>query len=123
MLLPIGGDGHHDDDGHLTVPEALDLIDGASAGRGCTPTASRWPRRRTSCTQRSSARPTEPEVPGGPAPAPYPPPGCAGPGQEDIKLGISDTGLWEQPSPDRIPGWQVSSGSPTRRARPWPAAS
>jgi hypothetical protein len=27
VLLPIGGDGHHDEDGHLTVPEALDLIE------------------------------------------------------------------------------------------------
>ena len=30
MLLPIDDshhDGHHDDDGHLTVPEALDLIE------------------------------------------------------------------------------------------------
>jgi subtilisin family serine protease len=40
---------------------------------------------------------TEPEVPGGPAPAPYPPQVTADADQSGILLGISDTGLWEIP--------------------------
>ena len=46
---------------------------------------------------------TEPEVPGRPAPGPYPPPAAPGAGQEGILLGISDTGLWEQPSSNLHP--------------------
>ena len=103
VLLPIGGDGHHDDDGHLTVPEALDLIE-RRVGRERMhadgeplATAAHIVHTAKLCSA------TEPEVPGGPAPAPYPPPAAPGTGQENIKLGISDTGLWEQPSPDLHP--------------------
>ena len=57
VLLPIGGEGHDDDDGFLTVPAALDLIE-RRVGRermfadgGALATAA------TSCIPRSSARP------------------------------------------------------------------
>ncbi|HEY1002662.1 MAG TPA: S8/S53 family peptidase [Streptosporangiaceae bacterium] len=100
VLLPIGGDGHHDEDGHLTVPQALDLIENR-AGREKMfshgeplATAAHIVHTAKLCAA------TEPEVPGVPAPAPYPPPAAPGAGQERIKLGISDTGLWEQPPPD-----------------------
>ena len=98
VLLPIGGEGHDDDDGFLTVPAALDLIE-RRVGRermfadgGALATAAHVVHTAKLCSA------TEPEVPGGPAPAPYPPPAAPGAGQDAILLGISDTGLWEQPS-------------------------
>src|SRR5262249_42632943 len=105
VLLPLGGDGRHDADGHLTVPEALDLIerrvgwermysdDGPLAAAAYVMHTSKL------CSA------TEPEVPGGPAPAPYPPPAAPGAGQNSIKLGISDTGLWQQPPPANLHPW------------------
>ena len=104
VLLPIGGDGHHDDDGHLTVPEALDLIE-RRVGRERMyadgeplATAAHIVHTAKLCSA------TEPEVPGGPAPAPYPPPAALGAGQNNITLGISDTGLWQQP-PANLHPW------------------
>ena len=104
VLLPIGGDGHHDDDGHLTVPEALDLIE-RRVGRERMyaedeplATAAHIVHTAKLCSA------TEPEVPGGPAPAPYPPPAAPGAGQNNITLGISDTGLWQQP-PANLHPW------------------
>jgi hypothetical protein len=109
VLLPIGGDGHHDEDGYLTVPEALDLIEQRvgkekmfSDGEPLA-TAVHIVHTAKLCAA------TEPEVPGGSAPAPYPPPAAPGAGQEGILLGISDTGLWEQPSPDLHP-WLAGVG-------------
>lgn len=105
VLLPIGGDGHHDDDGHLTVPEALDLIERRVGRERMFPddgeplvTAVNIVHTAKLCGA------TEPEVPGGPAPAPYPPPAASGAGQNSIKLGISDTGLWQQP-PANLHPW------------------
>jgi hypothetical protein len=109
VLLPIGGDGHFDEDGHLTVPEALDLIEQRvgkdkmfSHGEPLA-TAVHVVHTAKLCAA------TEPEVPGGPAPAPYPPPAAPGAGQEYILLGISDTGLWEQPPPGLHP-WLAGVG-------------
>ena len=73
-MLPIDGDGHLDEDGHLTVPEALDLIEQrvgkekmfTDDGPLATPL-------HVVHTAKLCAA-NEPEVPGGPAPAPYPPP-------------------------------------------------
>ena len=112
VLLPIGGDGHFDQDGHLTVPDALDLIE-RRVGRDKMfsdgeplATAVHIVHTAKLCGA------TEPEVPGGPAPAPYPPPAAPGEGQEDILLGISDTGLWEQPPPDVHPWLAGVDGVP-----------
>jgi hypothetical protein len=112
VLLPIDGDGQHDEDGYLTVPEALDLIE-RRVGRGKmfsdgVPLATAANIVHT--TKLCGA--TEPEVPGGPSPAPYPPPAAPGPGQENILLGISDTGLWEQPPPDLHPWMTGVDGVP-----------
>jgi hypothetical protein len=109
VLLPIGGDGHHDEDGYLTVPEALDLIERRvgkekmfSDGESLA-TAAYVVHTAKLCAA------TEPEVPGGPAPAPYPPPAAPAAGQSSIKLGISDTGLWQQPPPGSHP-WLAGVG-------------
>ena len=125
VLLPIGGDGHHDEDGHLTVPQALDLIESASAReRGCsataaplvTPVAHR-------AHQRSSARPPSLRCRAAArACSRTLPAGRAGRGPGDMLLGICDTGLLGQPPPDRVPGWRASPGRLTRWARPGPAA-
>ncbi len=102
MRLPIGGDGQHDD-GHLTVPEALDLIEQRLGKdrmfRDGEPLAT--PVHIMHTAKLCAA--TEPEVPGEPAPAPYPPLAAPGTGQESILLGISDTGLWGLPAPDPHP--------------------
>jgi Subtilase family len=116
VLVPIDDEDHHgdDDDGHLTVPEALDLIE-RRIGRERmfpegVPLATPLHIKHTA----KLCAATEPEVPGGPAPAPYPPPAASGAGQEHILLGISDTGLWE-PHPDQPP-WLVGvDGVPDRR--------
>jgi subtilisin family serine protease len=112
VLLPIGGDGHHDDDGHLTVPHALDLIEDRvgrermfSHGEPLA-TAAHIVHTAKLCSA------TEPEVPGGPAPAPYPPPAAPGAGQNSIKLGISDTGLWQQPPANLHPWLAGVAGVP-----------
>jgi hypothetical protein len=104
VLLPIGGDGHHDDDGHLTVPEALDLIE-RRVGRERM-YADGEPLATAAYIVHTSklCSATEPEVPGGPAPAPYPPPAAPGAGQNNITLGTSDTGLWQQP-PANLHPW------------------
>jgi hypothetical protein len=97
VRLPIGGDGEHDD-GDLTVPEALDLIERGLGKdrmfRDGEPLAT--PVHIVHTAKLCAA--TEPEVPGEPAPGPYPPLAAPGTGQEGIRLGISDTGLWEQSS-------------------------
>ena len=113
VLLPIGGDGHHDEDGHLTVPEALDLIERRAGTHKMysddgepLATAAHVVHTAKLCSA------TEPEVPGGPAPAPYPPPAAPGAGQNSIKLGISDTGLWQQPPANLHPWLAGVAGVP-----------
>src|ERR1700760_3380806 len=112
--VSIGGEGHHDDDGHLTVPEALDLIE-RRVGRERMyaedeplATAAHIVHKAKLCSA------PEPEVRAGPAPAPYPPPAAPGAGQNNITLGISDTGLWQQP-PANLHPWLagvVGGGDP-----------
>ena len=105
VLLPIGGEGHQDEDGYLTVPDALGLIEQrVGQERMFSDGAPLAAPVHVVHTAKLCAA-TEPEVPGAPEPAPYPPPGAPGDGQ-GILLGISDTGLWEQPSPDLHP-WLV----------------
>ena len=106
VLLPIDDshhDGHHDADGHLTVPEALDLIERRIGKdkmfRDGEPLAGAAHIVHTA----KLCAATEPEVPGRPAPGPYPPPAAPAAGQEGILLGISDTGLWEQSSSNPHP--------------------
>lgn len=103
VLLPIGGDGHHDEDGHLTVPDALELIERRVGREKMFSDGERLATAAHIVHTAKLCAATEPEVPGGRAPAPYPPPAAPGAGQEDILLGISDTGLWEQPAPDLHP--------------------
>ena len=98
--VSIGGEGHHDDDGHLTVPEALDLIE-RRVGRdrmfrdeGPLATPVHIVHTAKLCAA------TEPEVPCGCEQAPCPPPAEPDADQSNILLGISDTGLWQRP-PDQ----------------------
>lgn len=103
VLLPIGGDGHHDEDGHLTVPEALDLIERRVGRERMYSDGEQLATAAHIVHTAKLCAATEPEVPGGPAPAPYPPPAAPDAGQAGILLGISDTGLWKQPSPHLHP--------------------
>src|SRR5262249_57175543 len=103
-LLPIGGDGHHDDDGHLTVPKALHLIERRVGRERMFPddgeplvTAVNVVHTAKLCGA------TEPEVPGGPAPSPYPPPAAPRARPGNIPLALSDTRPWEQPPPGLHP--------------------
>jgi hypothetical protein len=104
VLLPVNSGGDHDDEeGYLTVPAALDLIEERLGKErmfsGGEPLATAVHIVHT--TKLCGA--TEPEVPAVPAPVPYPPPAPPDADQGGILLGISDTGLWEQPSPDLHP--------------------
>jgi hypothetical protein len=100
VLLPIDDERQHDADGHLTVPEALDLIEQrvgkermfSKDGPLATPV-------HIVHTAKLCAA-TEPEVPCGCEPAPCPPRVEPDADQGGILLGISDTGLWERP-PDQ----------------------
>jgi hypothetical protein len=100
VRVPIDGEGHHDEDGYLTVPEALDLIEQRVGqermfredGPLATPVG-------IVHTAKLCAA-TEPEVPCGCEPGPCPPPAEPDADQSGILLGISDTGLWQQP-PDQ----------------------
>lgn len=100
VLLPIDGEEQHDADGHLTVPEALDLVERrvgkermfSEEGPLATPA-------HIVHTAKLCAA-TEPEVPCVCEPAPCPPPVEPDADQSGILLGISDTGLWELP-PDQ----------------------
>ncbi len=92
------------DEGHLTVPEALDLLDerlGADnpALAGGEPLAA--PVHVVHTAKLCAA--SEPGVPSGPAPQPWPAPRVAVAGQDRVRLGVSDTGLWEQPDLARHP--------------------
>ncbi len=118
VLLPTEGV----DDGHLTVPEVLDLLDerlgaGNPALTGGAPLATPDHVLHTArlCT------PWEPMwVPAGavphPAPAPQPlaAPHAAVAGQEhnQVLIGISDTGLWEAPDLARHPWMTDVQGDP-----------
>ena len=57
---------------------------------------------------------TEPGVPAGSPPQPWPAPRVAVAGQDRVRLGISDTGLWEEPDPARHPWLAGVEGEPDR---------
>lgn len=110
-LVVLSIDGAQE--GHLTVPEALDLLDErlgegkwmrAYGGPAVTPI-------HIVHTAKLCAA-TEPEVPCGCEPQPCPPPDVAAAGQDRVRLGISDTGLWEQPDPALHPWLAGVRGDP-----------
>jgi hypothetical protein len=112
VLVPVNDerDRDQDEEGFLTVPQALDLIQ-RTVGRERMFSAEgplAAPRHIMHTAKLCAA--TEPEVPGGPDPAPYPPPATPAVGQSGLKLGISDTGLWQIPDPH--PWMQGVDGAP-----------
>src|SRR5690348_14676729 len=123
VLLPIGGDGHHDEDGHLTVPQALDLIEGrvgrermfsdgeplataahiVHTSKLCGPPSLRCragPRLRRTRRRPRRVRARKTSCSGSVTPA------CGSSRPRTC-----------------IPGWRASTGWLTRRARSWSAAS
>jgi len=94
----------NDEEGHLTVPEVLDLLDERlgednPVRSGGEPLAA--PVHVVHTTRLCLAK--EPEVPCGCDPQPCPAPAEAVEGQDRVRLGVSDTGLWERPDPARHP--------------------
>jgi hypothetical protein len=101
-------------DSRLTVPEALALLERNPSRdklfrENGEPLFS--PRHVMHTAKLCSA--TEPEVPCEPEPRPCPPPGTAAAGQDGVRLGVSDTGLWMQPDPATLHPWLAGvSGDP-----------
>ncbi len=101
--------------GHLTATETLDFLEERLGGdnrarTGDEPLATLV---HVMHTARLCAA-TEPGVPAGSPPQPWPAPRVAVAGQDRVRLGISDTGLWEEPDPARHPWLAGVEGEPDR---------